>query len=155
GAGDDILDGGPGNDVLKGGAGGDLYVYHAGEGIDIIEDSDGLGFIRFWTGPASWSDLRGGRKVGPNTWESDDAQFQFVLVPEDDGSTLQIIHRAGSLFITNFKSGDLGIVLQGAPQPPAPPPNVFPQTPVDDFYVRQSDATGARIQGFAGNDFLI
>ena len=156
GAGDDVLDGGPGNDVLVGGVGGDSYVYRAGEGVDTIEDSDGRGSIRFWTSPATWFDLRGGRMVGSNVWQSDDEQFRYVLVSEEERSTLEIIHRSGRLFIANFTSGNLGIVLEGAPQSPAPPPSdVSIQTAGDDFYVRQSTSAGNHIQGLAGNDFLI
>src|SRR5262249_29166277 len=59
------------------------------------------------------------------------------------------------LFVSNFTSGNLGIKLDGAVESPPPPPDLFPQTPNDDFYVRQAAASGARIQGLAGNDFLI
>jgi len=111
-AGDDVLIGGKGSDQLQGGKGDDTYRFSAGDGVDVIRDEDGQGKIEV-DGHA----LTGGKKLADGYWISDDKQFTFTRVDNDDGHDLVISRRGESdgMRIQNWQAGQLGITLDDTP----------------------------------------
>jgi len=111
-AGDDVLIGGKGSDQLQGGKGDDTYRFSAGDGVDVIRDEDGQGKIEV-DGHA----LTGGKKLADGYWISDDKQFTFTRVDNDDGHDLVISRRGQSdgMRIQNWQAGQLGITLDDTP----------------------------------------
>lgn len=140
----DILDGGKGADQLHGGSGADTYRFASGDGWDTISDSDGLGTIEI-----DGAVISGGTEkvLGSGKWLSADEKFEFVLIPESDGSTtLSIVNRLSPkdhIFLKNYKASggiaadfksanasalgdtgsdsDFGIVLKAGPASPDVP----------------------------------
>jgi Ca2+-binding RTX toxin-like protein len=103
-----VLDGGEGTDILKGGVGRDLYVL---DGQDTVEDSDGLGILKF-----NQQLLVGGvrRASDPaNTFHSSDGQFTYV----QSGTTLTV---NGQLTVMNWQPGEVGITLTTVPDTTRP-----------------------------------
>lgn len=101
--GNDVLTGNGGNDTLVGGAGNDEYRFTTTDGVDTITDSDKSGRIYInnvqlaGTGAASGSNYSLGG---------------FVLSAA--GANLEVaLGGANKLVLTNFTSGDFGIVLNG------------------------------------------
>jgi len=129
-AGEDIIEGGFGNDtlfgndianaddqaadILKGGPGSDTYFANFG---DVIDDLDGLGVVNLR------NDLlkSGYREVldAPGTFTSEDRRYTYTY--EDVSQTLKITVKDGdpleALTIAGFSPGQLGIQLNGNPQP--------------------------------------
>jgi hypothetical protein len=64
-AGADTLIGGTGNDLSYGGAGSDQYLFLSGDGVDTIEDSDGIGLIRF-----NGTTVSAGAAIATNLWRA-------------------------------------------------------------------------------------
>ncbi|HQW21643.1 MAG TPA: hypothetical protein PLI90_13355, partial [Rhodocyclaceae bacterium] len=120
GAGNDTLAGGADNDTLLGGTGNDTYAFTSGDGWDWIDDSDGIGQIKYGS-----DTLTGGQEATPGAglWESADAEkkYKYVLFSEADGSkTLNILSGTDRIFVKNFTDGKLGITLSSG-SPIAPP----------------------------------
>ncbi|WP_411878273.1 calcium-binding protein [Polaromonas sp. YR568] len=178
GTGDDTLIGGDGDDTLLGGKDFDTYQFTDTFGQDTILDSDGSGVVKI--GAAT---LNGGKETpaGSGIWLSEDKKWRYVLQPGSDGGQNLIIYANGvggnRITVKNFQSGQLGIILDNAPTPTAPPnPNRIivgdlkpvdtdpvadgVQTGVDDLgniltLVGQADADRAdTLYDSAGNDWL-
>lgn len=108
GAGDDVLVGGAGRDVLEGGAGFDTYAYDAALGSDTIRDADGKGTVELSDGFLSSTTLNGGYLASDGQYH-DSAGHTYAL----NGDVLEI---DGTLTITGFHDGDLGIRLSRTPE---------------------------------------
>ena len=160
GAGNDVLTGGTESDTLQGGAGSDSYLLMAGDGDDTIDDSDGQGEIRIGA-----TRLTGGDALAAGLWQEtiDGKGVLYSFAPDANGrGTLLIQSVVGATTVKNFKSGDLGIVLNAPGQQHIPfptPSNTVAGTTLDDNRL----ATGGRhplvggtgndrVQGLAGND---
>ncbi len=158
----DTLEGGRGADLLRGGAGFDTYLYRPGDGLDTILDDDGR---ILYDGIA----LDGGSLVAeaPNgfTYRSADGAITYLLL--DGGMTggvprLVVHGPAGTLMVDDFRNGDLGITLAGAPPVPPLAYNLVPGTPFDDkdndddpdHEALRGGAGPDRIDGLAGDDEL-
>ncbi len=107
GAGADYLVGGQGNDRLDGGNGFDTYVIDSGDGADTIIDADGQGEIildgQTLTGSASFQDGK---------YKSADGKYTFSFAGDpEEGGMLVISSETGSIKLSNFKNGALGIKL--------------------------------------------
>lgn len=128
GGGEDTLRGNGGDDYLEGGVGADTYQFFRGDGRDTILDVDGQGSIVF-----EGMQLTGGRSVGRDTWRGEDARFSYLFLPDSNGiGTLNILIVAdagvgAAISVLDFRSGDLGIVLEGL----EPLIGVAPETSVD------------------------
>jgi Ca2+-binding RTX toxin-like protein len=118
GAGNDRLQGGKGLDRLEGGSGFDIYVYGSGHGRDFIFDSDGSGQIEY-----EGRVLNGGTSAGPNTY-TDASGTRYELVA--NGAGVQTLVIDGVLWVVEFTSGDLGIVLNGDGADQPEPPVIIP-----------------------------
>jgi len=124
GAGNDTLIGNGGDDYLEGGRGNDTYLINTGDGFDNILDTDGLGSI-----VKDGQTLSGGNQLGGNnTFIGKDAlgdEHTYILVDGDinaaGGATLLI---DGSIEVSHYHAGELGISLDG----PVPPPVFEPRT---------------------------
>jgi len=162
GEGNDVLTGGAGNDKLSGGVGNDVYRFQAGDGADIIEDSDGSGSVSIngnvigatqWLSPGVW-----GQTIGGN-------DLKYAFAPDANGrGNLFITSSAGAITVKNFKSGDLGIVLDASAPPPLnlpAPPSTILGTAGDDnrstgprFAIKGTNGA-ERLQGLAGRDEVL
>jgi len=148
GAGDDTLTGNGGDDYLEGGRGNDTYRINKGDGFDSILDTDGLGSV-----VKDGQTLSGGNQLGGNnTFIGKDAagnDHSYILLDGDinaaDGATLLI---DGSIEVSHYHAGDLGISLDGAVPPPPPD-----QTLVGNQNGQVDDYLGGWTVG-AGNDII-
>ena len=128
GAGADMLNGQGGNDYEEGGVGFDTYNFTGAFGNDKILDSDRLGQLNI-----DGTTLSGGNKISEGLWESADKRFIYV----QQGQNLVIAERStggastasGTITVKNWDfsqtgsqgTAQLGITLQGAAAPLAPP----------------------------------
>ena len=130
-SGDDTLKGGADDDMLVGGVGFDTYAYDEGDGFDTVTDSDGLGRIVY-----NGRSLGGGAKIGDNVYK-DAFDVEFIVVEDDiDGQSLLI---DGSIFVDNFKGGDLGIHLEGHVDLPARPEGAGTHVYADSVHPQDFD----------------
>lgn len=133
-AGSDSFTGGKGNDTLIGGKGLDTYIFKSGDGWDWIEDQDRQGALYYDN-----IELKGGTAVGDTgmVWQKKDGngkvEFTYILsdwtVGGETFKRLSIQGENGGVWIKDWKNGDLGITLPGAPEP-VPPPTVTTPTTV-------------------------
>ncbi|MEQ1622939.1 MAG: calcium-binding protein [Methylococcales bacterium] len=121
GGGDDIVIGNKGNDYLEGGLGSDIYIYAAGDGFDTIVDIDGLGII---TIDGISLDLNDGKKTSPNSWLTQDKQYQLMIGPVNASgqqdlfiSNTSLVSDKVSITVKNFTEGDFGINFPLSVQP--------------------------------------
>jgi Ca2+-binding RTX toxin-like protein len=139
GSGIDLLEGGKDNDTLKGGAGLDTYAFASGDGWDWIEDSDGLGIIRY-----DGIDLAGGENVAANVWKQTTPAGKTFLYSLDTSTennetfqvlTIQAPDAGGGIRIRRWQPGQLGIVLgEAAPPLVLPPGSIAPATRQTAWY---------------------
>jgi Ca2+-binding RTX toxin-like protein len=112
GHGDDRLEGGSGNDTLDGGDGIDTYVFTSGDSVDTIADSDGSG--RLLIDGVSISHPAGLNRIGDSWLLNREGQFYSLHLDaslhEEPVLTISGLFH-GQVRITNFRNGDLGIVL--------------------------------------------
>lgn len=143
GLGSDTLDGGLGNDTLLGGIGSDNYAFTGNYGQDTITDTDGLGSITI-----GGVTLGGGTTphvatyVAANQWLLDG----YSLLLSGTTLTIQSQGQQGSVIVTGFQSGNLGITLG------EPAGLVLNGTLGNDLLV--GSVEGDTIRGDAGNDTL-
>jgi hypothetical protein len=147
----DTLSGGAGSDRLLGGQGADTYRFASGDGWDWIEDSDGLGQIRYDN-----IVLDGGDYIAPNIWQKTDAAsgktFTYSLYDQsENGQTFRILSIEGpdgGLWIKRWQPGRLGIALPGAPAPVVlPPATATPSATTTAWYTPSHDVLDARGEG--------
>lgn len=145
--GNDILTGGAGADTLMGGAGNDEYRIKVGDGAETITDSDGIGRLYY-----NDVQLSGTAAVATSTtYTLTTSAGDYTLTKS--GTNLVIGFGADSVTITNFTSGNLGILLAGAGG------SVAPDTNDDGGNASFGNPTlsapvGTAINGGAGNDKL-
>jgi Ca2+-binding RTX toxin-like protein len=124
GSDNDLLIGGKDNDVLEGGDGVDTYSYKVGDGNDIVRDADGQGQILVQDALGVERTLNGGDKVHEGLWVSHDGKTGYLFSPDAQGEGILTIQaEGGQIRVEGFRSGRLGINLQGE-EPVTPPPEV-------------------------------
>jgi len=112
--GDDYLDGGDHSDVLEGGEGYDTYNFQGNFGRDIVNDTEGRLIV-------------GGVVMGAFYKEDpDDDTYKmgddFTAVKVGNSVIITASGAShGSIEITNWASGNLGVSLWDVPPPPTPP----------------------------------
>lgn len=117
GIGADSLIGGAGNDTLVGGRDFDTYTFAGEFGHDVVIDAGGDGRIEIGS-----DTLSGGNKVLANVWASADGKY--VYTQTDAGLVIGRRTAPGSstvnatITIRGWQSGQLGIQLEQAIQPP-------------------------------------
>jgi serralysin len=103
GSGNDVLTGGAGNDTLLGGIGNDEYRFSTSDGVDTITDSDHTGRIYINNAQLTGTSVNTGSGYSLGG-------YQLNTV----GSNVEVsLGGASKLVLTNFASGDFGIVLSG------------------------------------------
>lgn len=105
-AGVDTLQGGAGSDTLVGGAGADIYIFGNSDGSDQLNDSDGLGVIKFGTQIISGIAATFG---GGYSLALAGVNYTFMK----SGTTVTMTTSAGNTSVTllNFVNGRFGITL--------------------------------------------
>lgn len=106
GAGADYLVGGKGNDRLDGGSGFDTYIIDSGDGSDTIVDADGLGEIILDGQALTGASFQDGK------YKSADGKLSYAFAGDpEEGGMLVISSETGTIKVSNFKNGAMGIKL--------------------------------------------
>jgi VCBS repeat-containing protein len=140
--GDDTLFGGLGDDHLEGGKGWDIYEFNRGDGNDTIQDTDGLGLLRYFddTGTvSSTAIIDASVRVNDTQWRSANGEFIYSTTPNDtDGTDLVVTFSSdasSSITLKNFEDGDFHIYLSGLDEA-APAAFRIQGNTVDNRFVR-------------------
>lgn len=111
----DRLEGGKGDDVLDGGSGDDTYVYTIGDGNDTIIDADNDGNLQVNDANGNSVAINMLYSSTANVWNNVGNTVRL----EHTGSWRLVFSDGGSIDLgTNFQSGNYGITLVTAADPP-------------------------------------